>query len=250
MKWQVMIVDDEHLARKNIQALLQDRTDIQVTLNTGDPKLALELLLREAPHILFLDIKMPGLSGVDLLRELMVQGKGLPYVIFVTAYDQYAVEAFELQALDYLVKPFSDTRFEAALNKAIAQAQIGEQAALLEKMLRSQILQRQQPILLETESEIVRVDPQEIYWIEAADHYLVVHTQAKPYIVRKTLTELMTQCPEDSFLQVHRSACVNLSHVQSLQRKVVGGAQLVLSNGATIKVSRRRLTQVKEALQE
>lgn len=247
---QVMVVDDEALARKNIQALLQDRDDMELILSTGDPLAALEFLSRNTPHFLFLDIKMPGLSGIELLRQLIQAGKPLPYVIFVTAYDEYAVEAFELQALDYLVKPFSDARFAAALEKALIQATLGEQATLLAKMLRQGVLPTSQPLLLEVDRGIIKVQPHEIHWIEVADHYLIVHLETEQHIVRKTMNDMLKELPEEWFMQVHRSACVNLKRVQALKRNMVGILVLQLESGVVIKVSRRRLAQVKEALRQ
>lgn len=243
-----MIVDDEPLARKNIQALLQQRDDIEIVLNTGDPETALAMLLRATPHILFLDIKMPGLSGIDLLRRLTEASKPLPYVIFVTAYDEYAVEAFELQALDYLVKPFSDRRFAAALEKAMAQASLGEQAVLLQQMLLQGMLPANQAILLEVDRDMIKVLPQDIHWLEAADHYLIVHMAESQHIVRKTMTEMLADLPEGWFVQTHRSACVNLKRVQALKRNLVGNVELKLENGASVKVSRRRVAEVKQAM--
>ena len=193
------------------------------------------MIERISPDILFLDVQMPEVDGFDVLES--VGADAVPAIVFVTAFDEYAVRAFDVQAIDYLLKPFDDARFALALDRAKERVRSGRPderiAALLRQ--RSPYLRR---FLVRTRDRALVVDVDDVDWIEAADYYASLHVGARAHLLRQTLTELEQQLDPERFVRVHRSAIVNVDRVREIHPLFRGDCALVLADGARVKLSR------------
>jgi len=209
----VVVVDDEPLAREGLRALLAGDREVEVVAECADGQAAIEAIRRLKPDIVFLDVQMPDLDGFDVLRALA--GEPLPAVVFVTAYDKYALRAFDVHAVDYLLKPFHDERFAEAL--AIAKARRGED--MTERIAR--LLDERKPkvmrVLVKTGGRVLFIRADEIDWIEAADYYVKLHVAGKVHMLRESMAALEARLDPELFFRVHRSAIVNLERVRELQ---------------------------------
>jgi two-component system LytT family response regulator len=231
-----MVVDDEPLARDTVGLLLRRHPGVEVVAACNGVE-AVPLIERLSPDILFLDVQMPEVDGFDVLDA--VGAEAVPAVVFVTAYDEYAVRAFEVHAVDYLLKPFDDARFARALARAservLAGAPDGRLGALLRQ--RSPYLQR---LLVRKRDRVVVVAADDIDWIEAADYYASLHVGETTHLLRETLAELEQRLDPERFVRVHRSAMVNVARVREIHSLFHGDAALVLASGARVKLSRAR----------
>ncbi|MBX7223675.1 MAG: LytTR family DNA-binding domain-containing protein [Blastocatellia bacterium] len=256
LKIRTLIVDDEPLARQNLWALLHNDPDIALVGTCGSALEALDLLGQKAVDLLFLDVHMPVMSGFEMLRQLPLET--LPVVVFVTAYDQFALQAFEAQALDYLLKPFGDERFEAALRRAkiqvaqrfaLAQSQTGTSLSEISPHLLPPALPVTQ-FLIKSASRVHFLKVAEIDWIEAHDYYVKLHTPTGTHLLRETMNDLESKLDPAGFFRIHRSAIVNLSRV--LEVRVGAGPEyhIVLVNGTRLKMSRSRREQLATLLKK
>lgn len=221
----VLVVDDEPLARGNIAVLLRGDPHIRWVAECGGGRQAVRDIRSLKPHLVFLDVQMPEFDGFQVLKAL---GSEAPVIVFVTAYDEHALRAFDAGALDYLLKPFDNTRFALALDRA--KGRIAPYAA-------GTGLKRA-PLAIKSAGRIAYVEHGEIDWIEAADYYVNVHVGAKSHLLRRTLSELEQELDSRLFCRVHRSAIVNLTRVREL-RLGEGEAELILASGAHLPLSRR-----------
>jgi two-component system, LytTR family, response regulator len=229
-KIRTIIVDDEPLARSNLLVLLGRDPEIEVVAQCESGAEAVEALRRLQPDLLFLDVQMPECDGFDVLEIL---GKDLPRTtIFVTAYDQYALRAFEAGALDYLLKPFDNARFELALHRAKQRISTVENR----QPLAPPKLER---IVVRSAGEVCFLKTSEIDWIEAADYYACLHVGAKNHLLRRSLAELEEDLDPGMFCRVHRSSIVNLDRVQGLKLAEDGEYEILLDNGTRVRLSRR-----------
>jgi len=229
-KIRAVIVDDEPLARSNLLVLSGSDPEIEVVAQCGSGVEAVEAIRRLRPDLLFLDVQMPECDGFDVLEML---GKDLPRAtIFVTAYDQYALRAFEAGALDYLLKPFDNARFELALNRAKQRIRMGENR----QPIPSPPLER---IVVKSAGEVCFLKTSEIDWIEAADYYACLHVGGKNHLLRRSMAELEEDLDPNMFCRVHRSSIVNLERVQGLKVAEDGEYEILLGNGTRIRLSRR-----------
>jgi two-component system, LytTR family, response regulator len=242
----VVIVDDEPLARRGIRQLLADHPDAEIVAECPSGAVALEAVRMLSPDLLFLDVQMPEMDGFEVVRRIGVER--IPSVVFVTAYDEFAVNAFEASAVDYLMKPVGPERFAAAMRRVrerktetAALARVVELQALLIRVTPAV----RQPLLVTTAKGVIRIDPDEIDWIGADDYYAVLYVGTKHYLLRESLASLEERLPAGRFVRVHRSAIVNCSRVKEIRR----GA-LVLGDGTTLVTSRRRRAAVRVALGE
>jgi len=243
-----VIIDDEPLARRNIEVLLKAYDDVSLLASIGDAREALQFLKRTAVDVVFLDVKMPGMSGIELLETLDKQETDpLPHVIFVTAYDRFAIRAFDFHAVDYLVKPFSATRFDKALAAARTRRDQARQIQRLMAMMEDRQGVQAERLAVPQEDGLVNLALDQVTWIESADHYVVIHTRDENLIQRTSLTGLERKLPQ--FLRIHRSILVNPSHVNRLEI-VAEGPVVLLSDGARLNVSRRRLASVRRVLRD
>jgi len=217
----VVIVDDEPIARRGIRQLLAPHQDVEVVGEARHGKEAVRMLESLAPDLVFLDVQMPELDAFGVLHQL---GEDAPAVIFVTAYDTFAVRAFEEQALDYLVKPLHEARFRDALARAREQ------------------LARRPPrrLVIATPDADLLLDLSEITWIEAEDYYAAIHAGARRHLIRESLASLEARLDGAQFVRVHRSAIVNLSQVREVRDSTV-----VLRDGTQLPLSRRRRAAVR-----
>lgn len=230
-KIRTLIVDDEPLARSNLAVLLKRDPEIEIIGECGSGTEAATEIRKEQPDLLFLDVQMPECDGFDVLELL---GKGLPSaIVFVTAYDEYALRAFEAGALDYLLKPFDNARFELALGRAKRRIGLGGD--------RPRKLER---VAIKSAGEIGFVKVSDIDWIEAADYYACLHVGSKNHLLRRSLAELEEDLDPTEFCRVHRSGIVNLKRVQALKLNEDGEYEIVLDNGARVRLSRRYRKQL------
>jgi two-component system LytT family response regulator len=237
--FRVLIVDDEPLARDSIRSLLANDAEACV-VGEGTGSDAAALIARTRPDILFLDIQMPEVDGFAVLEK--VGADTVPAVIFVTAYDQYAVRAFEVHALDYLLKPFDDQRFGSALERAkerVGARRRGEVDNRIAELLKERDLSRTRFLIPAREKTIV-VDAAQIDWIEASDYYVTLHAGAAAHLLRQTMDEIEKQLDRRQFFRVHRSAIVNVDRVREIHPLFRGDCALVLADGRRIKLSRSR----------
>jgi two-component system, LytTR family, response regulator len=227
-----MIVDDEPLARTSLIALLENDPDIEVVGECGSGTEAVEAIRTIRPDLVFLDVQMPGCDGFDVLEQL---GAAAPKaVIFVTAYDRYALKAFEAEALDYLLKPFDDARFAKAMERAKA-------------MMRD----RKAPpahLIVKSAGRVTILKTDEIDWIEAADYYACLHVGGKTHLLRRTLSDLEEELDTAVFCRIHRSAIVNLERVGEMRLDANGEYEIVLRDGTRLRMSRSYREQLQMRL--
>ena len=240
-KIRVVIVDDETPARARIRQLLKDHADVEVVGECANGRQAVESMQRHKPDLAFLDIQMPGLSGIDACHAALAARIGLPLVIFVTAYDEHALKAFEVHAIDYLLKPFDRQRFENALRHARDQlrrnrdkASDSRLAALLEE------LKPRKPdrLVFRQNGRVIFVRTETIDWLEADGNYVRVHAGTESHHFRDTLAGLEAQLPSDRFLRISRSIVVNLDRVKEMQPLFYGNYVVILQNGSRLNLSR------------
>jgi two-component system, LytTR family, response regulator len=253
-----LIVDDEALSRRGLVIRLEKAVDFQIIAEAANGREALTAIREHQPDLVFLDIQMPGLSGFDVLKEL--PAASLPLIVFVTAYDQYAIQAFEARAIDYLLKPVDDVRFGAALDhirehfghrNAIAQrnrligliAEItgsGELALdeLLDGAGRAIAGRHLDMLPIRQGRETVRVPTGSIDWIDAAGDYMCVHADGRTHVLRGTMKDLESALDPRLFQRVHRSTIVNLRRVRRLRAHMNGEYFLTLEGGHELKLSR------------
>jgi two-component system LytT family response regulator len=248
-KIRTFVVDDEPPARRRIVELLEKELDIEVAGAFEKGEEALEAILQESPDLLFLDVQMPGLDGFGLLERLAPERR--PTTIFVTAYDAYALRAFEVRALDYLLKPFSDERFEAALATARQRVRVREREALGEKLL-SLVEDKPHPsrLVVRNAGSIRFLDVRDVEWIEAAGVYAVIHEGGREHLVRESLQALEARLDPARFSRIHRSKIVALDRVSELRLDDRGGCRVVLRDGTTLPLSRRHREGLEERLRE
>ena len=235
----ILIVDDEPLARDSIRSLLVNDSEVRV-VGEGSGSDAAALIARTRPDLMFLDIQMPEVDGFALIEQ--VGADTVPAVIFVTAYDRYALRAFEVHALDYLLKPFDDQRFSAALTRAKERARArrrGEVDTRIVELLEERDASRTR-FLIPVRDKTIVVDAKEIDWIEAADYYVTLHVGAAGHLLRQTMDEIEKQLDRRQFFRVHRSAIVNIDRVREIHPLFRGDCALVLADGHRVKLSRSR----------
>jgi len=240
--YNVMITDDEPLARESIRLLLNNQTDIGEIIEAKDGNDALQKYQAHSPDIVFLDIQMPGLTGIELAEHL----KKECVVIFVTAYDQFAITAFELNAIDYLLKPFNNKRFYQALDKAKTKIKEREVAdykqvgQLIRHMLDEQKRDYKSRLVIRDPGRVRLIDVDQINYITGAGNYAEVHTiDGNMALHRETLTALENQLDPKIFVRIHRSSIVRRSSVSELRPNDKGEYLVLLKTGETLTLSRR-----------
>ena len=232
---EVVIVDDEPLARSNLSVLLRLDPEIEIVSECGSGVDAPREIRATKPDLLFLDVQMPECDGFDVLELL---GKDVPSaIIFVTAYDQYALRAFEAGALDYLLKPFDNARFDRALERAKEKIAQGKGSP-----------KKLQRLTVKSAGQVAFVGLSEIDWIEAADYYAALHVGDKTHLLRRSMAELEQDLDPATFCRIHRSTIVNLDRVRGLKVSEDGAYQVLLENGTELRMSRRYRKQLQSRL--
>lgn len=234
----VLVVDDEVPARELLRRYVEARSELELVGEAGDGAIAADLIERTRPDIVLLDVEMPGQDGFGVLLDLVRRGIAQPAVVFVTAFDQYAVRAFEVNAVDYLLKPVVGRRFNEAIARCIRRGRDG--AALDTRRFLEDVL-RLPPkrLLVRDRGRIVPVPTQAIDWLEAEGDYVRIHVKEASHLVERTLTELERMLEPLGFARIHRRAIVNLDRVRQLQAEGSGRYRLLLASGGTLHVSRR-----------
>ena len=220
-----LVVDDESLARRNLIVLLRDDPEIASVVECGSGPEAIEQIKKSKPDLVFLDVQMPECGGFDVLE--LLGSEVPPTVIFVTAYDEYALRAFEAGALDYLLKPFDDARFRRALSRAKDK---------LAHYAQSRPAKR---LVVKSRGQVLFLDAADIDWIEAAGYYACLHVGTDTHILRRTLSELEKDLGEEKFTRIHRSIIVNLERIRALELQSGGEYEVVLKSKVRLPLSRR-----------
>jgi two-component system LytT family response regulator len=248
--WRTLIVDDEPLARQTLRLLLDRERDFRIVAECGHGGGAIEAIRRERPDALFLDVQMPEVDGFEVLRQL--QAGSVPAVIFVTAFDRYALRAFEQHALDYLLKPFSDERFAAVVERTrvrLRERALAARAARAGDRQPAAAPERRHLVVRDGSRRLV-IPHDDIIWIEAEDYCARIHLHARTLLVRDSLRALGRSLERCGFIRVHRSAIVNLARIRQIEPLVSGDQRLTLSDGTVLKVSRTHRADVVKALEQ
>jgi two-component system, LytTR family, response regulator len=238
----VLIADDEPLIRRGLGRMLSAEAGVKVVGMARHGGETLEMVERESPDLLFLDVQMPEVTGLEVAAALA--GRSRPGIVFVTAFDRYAVEAFEHHAIDYLLKPFDEERLRTALTRARARLGTDDPASLAGRM--AELIEQLRPparyrerFIVRTGSRVVLVNAADIDWIEAADNYVRLHSGGERHLIRESLKQLETSLDPGRFVRIHRSAIVNLGQVKELRGLPSGDCTVVLRGGGAITLSRR-----------
>jgi two-component system LytT family response regulator len=246
-----LIVDDESLARERLRDMLNADSEIEIIAECANGIEAAEAIQKLSPDLVFLDVEMPGMDGFAMLESL--DPATLPVIIFVTAYDQYAVKAFEVYALDYLLKPFDQERFDKALSRAKDHITNQKSESLNERILKALEEIKSKPVHLERlvikmNGHVFFVKTEEIDWLEAEGNYVRLHAGKESYLLRDTISALESQLDPKKFVRVHRSAIVNIDSVQELQPWFHGEYRIILKEGVELTLSRSFREKLHEAL--
>jgi two-component system, LytTR family, response regulator len=236
----VLIVDDERWARRRLAALLRDEADVEIVGQCADGPSAVEAIAALRPDLVLLDVQMPGMDGFEVIEA--VGAERFPAVIFATAYEEYAVRAFDAHAVDYLLKPIDEERFRRAMNRARRTASGEVIATAGIRTLLASLGERPRHLrwlAVHGGSRVVLVAVAEVDWLEADGNYVKVHTAGRAYLLRDTMQSLESKLDPECFLRVHRSAIVNLARVREIQPWFRGEQVLVMRDGARISVGRR-----------
>ena len=248
----VLLVDDEPLARSMLREMLQGDPYAAIVGESCNGREALEAIDLHSPDLLFLDVQMPEVGGFEVLSSLG-KNRPLPHVIFVTAYDQYAVRAFEVHALDYLLKPFDQERFDVSWRRAREQI-IRERnggtdqrilALLQELKAGNKYLER---LVIKATGRIYFLETSEIDWIEAEGNYVSVHSAKKTHLLRETISSLEAQLDPKKFVRIHRSSIVRIDRIHELQPWFHGEYRIILQDGTQLTLSRNHRDNLQEAL--
>ena len=258
-----IVVDDEELARKGLNMRLDQFDEIKVIASCKNAQEAIKVIADEEPDLVFLDIQMPGMTGFEMIREIQVEV--MPVIIFVTAYDAYAIDAFRIHAVDYLLKPVEEERLKEAIDKAIVQhsqqavsrdkerllnlviSMTGKSEQAIGELLANsdESSEHADRLAIKDGSSITFVPINDIDWIDAAGDYMCVHVSGETHIMRTTMKELEAKLNPAIFQRVHRSTIVNLQRVEKVSAHINGEFHLMLSCGSSLKMSRSYKEKVK-----
>ena len=243
MKIRVLLVDDEPLARERVRKLLEKEPDIELLGECADGASAVQLIREHAPDLVFLDVQMPELDGFGVLERL--GSFTLPAVVFITAHDQFALKAFEIHAVDYLLKPFDAARFQTTLQRVrgiLSGKKRGELdvrlAALLAEVRPEEKNRTLERIAVKSSGRVVFVKVEDIDWIEAADNYVSLHLGTEEHLHRETMATIEGQLPAAQFMRISRSTIVNVDRIKELQPLFHGEYAVLLRNGTRLTLSR------------
>lgn len=232
----IIIADDEPLARERVRSFLKDEPDVEIVAECADGAQALQETQKRQPDLLFLDVQMPRLNGFEVLQAL---GPGpIPVVIFTTAHDEHAIRAFDFNALDYLLKPFTEARFKMSLQRARDRLEKGSRPA--DPQLKALLSQLHAPvagggrILVRSSERILFLKPEEIVRVEAAGNYVVLHSGKEQHIIRETISAMEARLASAGFMRISRSVIVNLACIREIQPAGSGRYSLLLKNGTRL----------------
>ena len=243
-KTKCVIVDDEKLAHDLLREFLEPLTDMEIVGEAANGAEAVELIDRTRPDLLFLDVQMPGMTGFDVLDEIEHE----PYVIFITAYDQYAIQAFEKNAVDYLLKPVDEDRFKLAIERALKRKKLEE--GRLEDLLGSMRPARTSRnfdthIFVQKSEKLFNLPVNEITYLEASGDYTIISTKNDQFVSSSGIGKLEELMNPDVFIRVHRSTIINVNYLKEIERHFNGGMVVKMQNGKSFPVSRTYAKQIR-----
>lgn len=246
-----LIADDEPLARERLRMLLADEDWIEVTDEAGDGRAAIDAIRKHRPDLVFLDVQMPGATGFEVIEA--IGADRMPFVVFVTAYDQYALKAFDVHAIDYLLKPFDKERFHTGLARARQQIERWSGGELERRLLElvqdlKPAMQRMERFVIKTSGRVFFVRAEEIDWIEAAGNSVKLHVGNDAHLFRETMNALEARLHPDTFYRIHRSHIVNIERVRELQPWFNGEYVVFLKDGTRLTLSRGYREKLQERL--
>ena len=241
MKIRTLIVDDEPLARERVKRFLKDERDFEILGECGNGDDAIKGIREKQPDLVFLDIQMPEKNGFDVIRGL--DSRSLPNIVFVTAYDQYALQAFEVHALDYLLKPFNKERFHQAVRRAKDQIESRRRGELDERLasLISSIAPDKkylERLIVKSVGRVFFLKTNEIDWIEASGNYLKLHVGRDSHMIRETMNSVEAKLDPSQFMRIHRSTIVNIDRIKELHPMFSGDYSVILRDGSELALSR------------
>ena len=250
-----LVVDDEELARNLVKAFIRRDPELLLAGECGDGAAALDAIKERCPDLVFLDVQMPVMNGIEVAERLAVL-EHVPYVIFVTAYDEFAIKAFEVNALDYLVKPIEKQRFLASIERAKAAIRNREMLDLTRRLVQLGRKPGEKPATASSREELMvrngddvhQLTTDDIVWIEAANQYVHIHTRSRRYTVSESLGQYAKRIRDPRFFRIHRSALANAAAVRRVTRRRNGTHSLELDNGETLVVARSRASLVPDIL--
>ncbi len=242
MKIRTLIVDDEAPARSRLRQLLKDEPDFELIGECANGRQALAAIEQHRPDLVFLDVQMPRLNGLEVCQTAAAAGP-MPRIVFVTAYNQYALQAFEVHAIDYLLKPFDRERFQKTLEHARKQIQQGQTGPINDQVLSllkasMEGAQKQDRLAFRIDGRVVFIRSEDFAWLEADGNYVQLHTAGATHHLRDTLSSLEAQLPASSFLRISRSHMVNLDRVREIQPLFYGDHVVILHDGTRLNLSR------------
>lgn len=247
-----LIVDDEPLAREKLRGFLEQEDDVEIIGECRDGREAVETIDRERPDVIFLDIQMPELDGFDVLEQ--IDEVAMPTVIFTTAFDQYAIKAFDVHAVDYLLKPFDRERFRTALDRARGELQRQQADAVKDQLmsLLSDVATREtrhpDRLVVKTSGRVVFVKISDIDWVDAAGNYVRLHAGGESHMLRETMGRLEKRLDDQQFIRIHRSTIVNIECIRELQQQFHGDYLVVLKSGQRLTLSRSYREKIQHLL--
>jgi len=234
-----VLADDEVLARQKLRQLLRDEPGIEVVGEGCAASETIEVVRATKPQLLFLDIQMPGMDGFDIATELCSNKLApMPHIIFTTAHDQYALRAFEIQAVDYLLKPFTRERLSSAVERARKEILLGDQQSPANGTAVRNASRYTSRIVFKSRGRIVFLPVSDIRWISAEENYVRITTPTETHLLRETMARLEEKLDPEMFLRVHRSSIVNLQHIKEVRTEADGEYAVVLVNGEKLTMSR------------
>ena len=238
MSVRVLIVDDEAVARRRIRRLLASESEVAIVGECADGACAVRAIAADRPDLVFLDVQMPELDGFEVV--LSIPAAERPGIVFVTAFDRYALRAFDVHAVDYLLKPFTRERFRVALARARDRHARRGRDPRVDALLTDLRDQRRYParVAVRTNEKFVVVNWKDVDWIEAADNYVKLHAGAREFLLRETLTSLERQLNPEQFARIHRCAIVQIDRIAEVHPATHGDADLVLRGGARLMLTR------------
>jgi len=240
-----VIVDDEHLAREIIKKYLSDKDDIEVVAECSNGFDAVKEITEKKPDLVFLDIQMPKLNGFEML-ELLDEH---PAIIFTTAFDNYAIKAFEVNAVDYLLKPFSEERFNEALNKVVERIQkkVYENENV-DKLIEDQLPELLERIVVKDGSKITIIPVETLKWLEAQDDYVRIHSEGGRFMKKKTMKFFEDHLNNNMFIRIHRSSIININFIKQMEQYEKDSYRVILKDETKLSVSKTGLQRLKEIL--
>jgi two-component system LytT family response regulator len=245
-----VITDDEVLARQKLRQLLRDEPEFEIVGECATAAETIALVRSTKPNLLFLDIRMPGMDGFDIIGELASEPNFvMPRIIFTTAYDRYAIRAFEIHAVDYLLKPFTEERLRSAVERARQQIQAPAQAAQTNGAEGQNGREYTKRIVFKSRGRILFLPLSDIRWIGAEENYVRICTESETHLLRETMTHLEEKLDPQMFLRVHRSSIVNLQYVKEVRTEKDGEFAVMLVNGQKIAMSRSYRSRIHDWLQ-